>query len=176
MQGSPSGGPARGRSSGRIRRSRSASAAMGSLSAFSHGRAIGRRSDPDGCARVGRCFRTRRGEPRKAPLSIPAIVATTPVVDPRYVPMSASLRPWFESPSLAHTRVRSSPPTRPGRSPSRTPRGRGSGCLSLGVGLAVWRLRVGSAVAGATIDGATADPERYGLEFVLTVIFVATGL
>lgn len=115
-----------------------------------------------------------------APLPVVAIVITTLVVNLRYILMGASLRPWFadlsplesygslyfitdESWALSIADLRS---------------GAGRGGFLLGAGLAIWVLWVATTAIGAAAGGAVGDPERYGLDFVLTAIFVviAVGL
>jgi predicted branched-subunit amino acid permease len=48
----------------------------------------------------------------------------------------------------------------------------------LGAGFAIWVLWVATTAIGAAAGGAVGDPERFGLDFVLTAIFVviAVGL
>lgn len=113
-----------------------------------------------------------------SPLPVFAIVLTTLVVNLRYVLMSASLRPWFTS--LSSARAYGSlffvTDESWALSMAGLREGAGRGAFLLGAGLAIWVLWVATTVVGATVGGAIGDPKQYGLDFVLTAIFVAIAV
>lgn len=115
-----------------------------------------------------------------APLPVVTIIVTTLVVNLRYVLMGASLRPWFESLSPARTYGSLFFITDESWALSIADlrEGAGRGAFLLGAGLCIWVLWVATTAIGAAAGGAIASPERYGLDFVLTAIFViiAVGL
>lgn len=115
-----------------------------------------------------------------APLPVLAIVATTLVVNLRYVLMGASLRPWFKqlSPLRAYGSVFFITDETWALSIADLRSGAGRGAFLLGAGFALWLLWVATTALGAAAGSAIADPERFGLDFVLTAIFVilAVGL
>ena len=114
----------------------------------------------------------------EAPLPVVAIVATTLVVNLRYVLMSASLRPWFERLPRTHAYASLFFVTDESWALSIADfrDGAGRGGFLLGAGLAIWVLWVATTAAGAAVGGAIGDPQRYGLDFVLTAIFVAIAV
>jgi 4-azaleucine resistance transporter AzlC len=115
-----------------------------------------------------------------APLPVVAIVVTTLVVNLRYVLMGASLRPWFEdlSPVQSYGSLFFVTDESWALSIADLRSGGGRGAFLLGAGLAIWVLWVATTALGAAAGGAVGDPERFGLDFVLTAIFVviAVGL
>lgn len=113
-----------------------------------------------------------------APLPVFAIVATTLVVNLRYVLMSASLRRWFGDLSLARAYVSLTFVTDESwaLAVADLREGAGRGAFLLGAGLAIWAAWVASTVIGAALGGALGAPERYGLDFVLTAIFVSIAV
>ena len=109
------------------------------------------------------------------PVPIVTLLATTLVVNLRYLLMGASLRRWFtrlssrqaygslffmadENWALTIEDLRS---------------GGGRGAFLLGSGLAIWICWVAATGVGAVAGGLIANPEVYGLDFVLTAIFLA---
>ncbi len=117
------------------------------------------------------------------PIPVTTILLTTVVVNLRYSLMGAALQPWFDrlSPTQAYgslffmadenwaltmSELRSSPVD--GR--------HARGAFLLGSGLAIWMFWVGSTILGATAGGVIGDPDRYGLDFVLTAVFVALAV
>ncbi len=109
------------------------------------------------------------------PIPVVAVVGTTLVVNLRYLLMGASLRPWFihlssrrayvslffmadENWALTITDLRA---------------GNGRGAFLLGSGLAIWFFWVVATAIGAVAGGRIGNPETYGLDFVLTAIFLA---
>ncbi|QLD84364.1 AzlC family ABC transporter permease [Natronomonas halophila] len=115
-----------------------------------------------------------------APLPVVAIVVTTLVVNLRYVLMGASLRPWFEdlSPLQSYGSLFFVTDESWALSIADLRTGSGRGGFLLGAGLSIWVLWVATTAIGAAAGGAVGNPKRYGLDFVLTGIFViiAVGL
>jgi 4-azaleucine resistance transporter AzlC len=115
-----------------------------------------------------------------APLPVVAIVVTTLVVNLRYVLMGASLRPWFEdlSPLKTYGSVFFVTDESWALSIADFRSGAGRGGFLLGAGFSIWVLWVATTAVGAAVGGAVGNPERFGLDFVLTAIFVviAVGL
>lgn len=113
-----------------------------------------------------------------APLPVLAIVATTLIVNLRYVLMGASLRPWFKdiSPARAYASLFFVTDESWALSIADLRSGAGRGAFLLGAGLAIWLLWVATTAVGATVGGAIGAPRRYGLDFVLTAIFVAIAV
>ncbi|WP_425494356.1 AzlC family ABC transporter permease [Natronoglomus mannanivorans] len=117
------------------------------------------------------------------PIPVSAILLTTVVINLRYSLMGAALQPWFDrlSPTQAYgslffmadenwaltmSELRSS--LLEGR--------HARGAFLLGSGLAVWVFWVGATIVGATAGGVIGDPDRYGLDFILTAVFVALAV
>lgn len=115
-----------------------------------------------------------------SPLPVVAIIATTLVVNLRYVLMSASLRAWFDDLSPAHAYGSAFFITDEtwALTIADLRSGAGRGAFLLGSGIALWLLWVLTTATGAAAGSAITDPERFGLDFVLTTIFVilAVGL
>ncbi|MFO7925128.1 MAG: AzlC family ABC transporter permease [Halobacteriota archaeon] len=115
-----------------------------------------------------------------SPLPIVAILVTTLIVNLRYVLMGASLRPWFRhlSGGRAYGSVFFITDETWALSIADLRSGAGRGAFLLGAGLALWSLWVATTAVGAAVGSAIADPERFGLDFVLTAIFIvlAVGL
>ena len=113
-----------------------------------------------------------------APLPVLAIVVTTLVVNLRYVLMGASLRPWFEelSPARAYGSLFFVTDESWALAIADLREGAGRGAFLLGAGLAIWVLWVATTAVGAAVGGAIGNPGRYGLDFVLTAIFVAIAV
>jgi 4-azaleucine resistance transporter AzlC len=113
-----------------------------------------------------------------SPLPIVAILATTLVVNLRYVLMSASLRPWFKH--LSAGRVYGSvffiTDETWALSIADLRTGAKRGAFLVGSGIALWSLWVATTAVGAVVGSAIADPERFGLDFVLTAIFVILAI
>lgn len=108
------------------------------------------------------------------PLPVVAIVVTTFVVNLRYVLMSASLRPWFErlSPFRAYGSAFFITDESWALSIADLRAGSGRGAFLFGAGLAIWLLWVVTTAVGAAAGGVIGDPDQFGLDFVLTAIFV----
>ena len=113
-----------------------------------------------------------------APLPVLAIVVTTLVVNLRYVLMGASLRPWFEklSPARAYGSLFFVTDESWALAIADFREGAGRGAFLLGAGLSIWVLWVATTAVGAAVGGAIGNPDQYGLDFVLTAIFVAIAV
>lgn len=115
-----------------------------------------------------------------SPLPVVAIVLTTFIVNLRYVLMSASLRPWFKrlSPSQAYLSTFFITDETWALSIADLKSGSGRGGFLLGAGVVLWLFWVATSTAGAVVGDGIESPERFGLDFVLTAIFVilAVGL
>lgn len=113
-----------------------------------------------------------------APLPAFAIVVTTLVVNLRYLLMGASLRPWFEelSPARAYGSAFFITDESWALSIAELRDGAGRGAFLLGAGLSIWVLWVATTAVGAAVGGVIGEPKRYGLDFVLTAIFVAIAV
>jgi predicted branched-subunit amino acid permease len=103
---------------------------------------------------------------------------TTLVVNLRYVLMGAALRPWFEDlpPLAAYASAFFITDENWALTMADLRDGSGRGAFLLGSGVAVWLFWVGSTVAGAVAGAAIGDPSRYGLDFVLTAVFLAIAV
>lgn len=115
-----------------------------------------------------------------SPLPVAAILVTTAVVNLRYVLMGAALRPWFKylSPLQAYGSVFFTADENWALTIHELRSGSRRGAFLLGSGLAIWTFWVTATIAGATAGGIIGDPARYGLDFVLTAVFLtlAVGL
>jgi 4-azaleucine resistance transporter AzlC len=109
-----------------------------------------------------------------APVPAATVVGATLVVNLRYVLLGATLRPWLGELSLAQRYASAfftadenwALTVRDLRS------GSGRGAFLLGSGLAIWAFWVAATVAGSLAGAAVGDPARYGLDFVLTAVFL----
>lgn len=111
----------------------------------------------------------------KTDASAVAVLATTLVVNLRYVLMGAALQPWFERLSRlqAYGSVFFTADENWALTMKEFRNGSDSGAFLLGSGLAIWVFWVVATVLGATAGGIVGAPSTYGLDFVLTAIFVA---
>jgi 4-azaleucine resistance transporter AzlC len=109
------------------------------------------------------------------PIPVVAVVGTTLVVNLRYLLMGASLRPWFSrlSSQQAYTSLFFMADENWALTVEDLRSGSGRGAFLLGSGLAIWVFWVAATALGAVAGGVLGDPERYGLHFVLTAIFLA---
>lgn len=109
------------------------------------------------------------------PIPAVAVIGTTLVVNLRYLLMGASLRPWFSR--LTSHQVYSSLFFMADENWALTIEdlrsGSGRGAFLLGSGLAIWTFWVAATAVGAVAGGLIGDPEMYGLDFVLTAVFLA---
>jgi 4-azaleucine resistance transporter AzlC len=111
---------------------------------------------------------------------VAALLVTTLVVNLRYVLMGAALRPWFKrlSPLQAYGSVFFTADENWALTMRELRSGSRRGAFLLGSGLTIWTFWVAATVLGATAGGVVGDPARYGLDFVLTAVFLtlAVGL
>jgi predicted branched-subunit amino acid permease len=112
------------------------------------------------------------------PIPVAAVVGTTLVVNLRYLLMGAALRPWFGrlSPLPAYGSVFFTADENWALTMGKLNDGSRQCAYLLGSGLAIWAFWVGSTVVGWVAGGAIGPPARYGLDFVLTAVFVAIGV
>ena len=108
------------------------------------------------------------------PIPVVAVVTTTAVVNLRYVLMGAALRPWFED--LAAGRAYASlfffADENWALTVAALREGSTRGAYLLGSGVVLWLLWIASTVAGATAGDLVGDPAQYGLDFVVTALFL----
>ena len=111
------------------------------------------------------------------PVPVVAVVATTFVVNLRYVLMGAALRPWFRhlSPRKAYGSAFFTADENWALTIKALKEGSRQGAFLLGSGLAIWTFWVTATVLGATV-GSAIDPERYALDFVFVAVFVAIAV
>ncbi|MDF9745545.1 AzlC family ABC transporter permease [Natrinema salsiterrestre] len=109
------------------------------------------------------------------PLPVATIVVTTLAINLRYSLMGAALGPWLER--LSPLRSYGSLLLMADENWALTMRdlksGSGRGAFLLGTGIAIWCFWVASTIVGAAAGGAIGDPAQYGIDFVLTAVFVA---
>ncbi len=114
--------------------------------------------------------------------SVPAatVVATVGIVNLRYLLMGAALRPWFRqlSPRAAYGSIFFTADENWALTIGELRSGSRRGAFLLGSGLVLWLLWVVSTVLGVTAGDFLSAPEQYGLDFVLTALFLtlAVGL
>jgi len=114
--------------------------------------------------------------------SIPvvAIIATTFIVNLRYVLMGAALRPWFSRlpPMQAYGSVFFTADENWALTMGHLRSGGHQGAYLLGSGLAIWVFWVAATWVGAVGGGAIGEPSSYGLDFILVAVFIviAVGL
>lgn len=110
-----------------------------------------------------------------SPVPVVAVVGATLVVNLRYLLMGASLRPWFTrlSPRQTYTSLFFMADENWALTIEDLRAGNGRGAFLLGSGLAIWLFWVAATAIGAVAGGRIGDPETYGLDFVLTAIFLA---
>jgi 4-azaleucine resistance transporter AzlC len=109
--------------------------------------------------------------------SIPVvpIIWTVFVVNLRYLLMGAALRPWFRqlSPLQRYGSVFFVADENWALTMDELASGSRRGAFLLGSGLAIWVFWILATVVGATAGGRIGSPAEYGLDFVLTGVFVA---
>ncbi|MEE6211395.1 AzlC family ABC transporter permease [Salarchaeum sp. III] len=114
------------------------------------------------------------------PVPVAAVLTTTAVVNLRYVLMGAALRPWFRdlSPVEAYGSAFFTADENWALTVAELRDGSTRGAFLLGSGLAIWVLWVAATVVGATAGDLVGDPARWGLDFVVTAVFLtlAAGL
>jgi 4-azaleucine resistance transporter AzlC len=109
------------------------------------------------------------------PIPVVAVVGTTLVVNLRYLLMGASLRPWFTrlSSRQAYTSLFFMADENWALTVKDLRAGNGRGAFLLGSGLAIWGFWIVATAIGAVAGGRIGNPQTYGLDFVLTAIFLA---
>jgi 4-azaleucine resistance transporter AzlC len=112
------------------------------------------------------------------PIPVATVVITTSVVNLRYVLMGAALRPWFSrlSPLHAYGSVFFTADENWALTMGQLTSGSKRGAFLLGSGLAIWSFWITATVIGATIGGGLGNPAQYGLDFVLTAVFIAIAV
>ena len=114
------------------------------------------------------------------PIPVAVVVGTAFVVNLRYLLMGASLRPWFEelSPLQAYGSVFVMADENWALTMQEFRSGNPTGAFLLGSGMAIWVFWVLATVIGAVAGGVIDDPATYGLDFMLTAVFItiAVGL
>jgi 4-azaleucine resistance transporter AzlC len=112
------------------------------------------------------------------PIPVVAVIGTTVVVNLRYVLMGAALRPWLSrlSPPKAYGSVFFTADENWALTMGKLKSGSDQGAYLLGSGLAIWSFWVVATVIGAVAGGAMGAPGRYGLDFVLTAVFLAIAV
>jgi 4-azaleucine resistance transporter AzlC len=110
-----------------------------------------------------------------APLPVASIVLTTLVVGLRHVLMGAALSPFFSRlPRLkAYASVFFMADENWALTMSEFREGRRDAAFLLGGGLAMFASWTTSTLIGGTVGGALRDPERWGLDFAFTAVFLA---
>jgi len=112
------------------------------------------------------------------PVPTATVVATTLVVNLRYVLMGATLRPWFAD--LTPVQRYASAFFTADENWALTVRdlrsGSGRGAFLLGSGLAIWVCWVVATVAGTLASASVGDPARYGLDFVFPAVFLVIAV
>lgn len=108
------------------------------------------------------------------PIPVATVVGTTLVVNLRYVLMGAALRPWFRhlSPRQAYGSAFFTADENWALTMRKFRNGDDRGAFLLGSGLAIWSFWVVATAVGATAGAVIDDPARYGLDFVLTAVFL----
>ena len=109
------------------------------------------------------------------PIPIAAVLTTTLVVNARYVLMGAALRPWYAQLGLreAYGSVFFLIDETWALTMGELTDGGGRTAFLVGSGVAAWLFWVGATAVGANLGAAIRDPSRYGLDFVLTAVFLA---
>lgn len=111
-------------------------------------------------------------------VSFVAIIVTTFVVNLRYVLMGAALQPWFTHLPRwqAYGSVFFTADENWALTMKELREGGGKGAFLLGSGLAIWLFWITATVIGATAGEIIDEPSAYGLDFVLTAIFLTLAV
>jgi 4-azaleucine resistance transporter AzlC len=114
----------------------------------------------------------------ETPVPVVAVVVTTLVVNLRYVLMGAALRPWLGhlQPAKVYGSVFFVADENWALTMGQFEAGGRQGAYLLGSGLAIWSAWVLATVVGAVAGGLIGEPARYGLDFVLTAVFLAIAV
>ncbi|WP_255150194.1 AzlC family ABC transporter permease [Halorarius halobius] len=109
------------------------------------------------------------------PVPVVAVVGATLVVNLRYLLMGASLKPWLTqlSSGRAYASLFFMADENWALTIEELRSGSGRGAFLLGSGLAIWLLWVLATAVGVVAGGLVGDPSAYGLDFVLTAVFLA---
>ncbi len=109
------------------------------------------------------------------PIPIATVLLATFAINLRYSLMGAALQPWFRE--LSARQAYGSLFLMADENWALTMRdlgsGSGRGAFLLGSGIAVWTFWVGSTILGVVAGGAIGDPATYGIDFILTAVFMA---
>ncbi len=108
------------------------------------------------------------------PIPVVAVVATTALVNLRYVLMGAALRPWLQQLTVpqAYASVFFFADENWALSIGTLRSGSSNGAFLLGSGIVLWLLWIAATVVGATVGDLVGDPATYGLDFVATALFL----
>jgi 4-azaleucine resistance transporter AzlC len=108
------------------------------------------------------------------PIPVVAVVTTTAIVNLRYVLMGAALRPWFEdlTAGQAYASLFFFADENWALTVAALREGSTRGAFLLGSGVVLWLLWIASTVVGATAGDLVGDPAQYGLDFVVTALFL----
>jgi len=108
------------------------------------------------------------------PIPVVAVVTTTAIVNLRYVLMGAALRPWFEdlTAGQAYASLFFFADENWALTVAKLREGSTRGAFLLGSGVVLWLLWIASTVVGVTAGDLVGDPAQYGLDFVVTALFL----
>lgn len=114
----------------------------------------------------------------ETPIPVVAVLGTAFIVNLRYVLMGAALRPWFSqlSPLKAYGSVFFTADENWALTMGKLKSGSQQGAYLLGSGLAIWSFWVVATVIGAIAGSAIGEPANYGLDFILTAVFIAIAV
>lgn len=109
------------------------------------------------------------------PLPIAAIVLTTLIINLRHLLMGAAIAPYFQElrPRWRWASLFFLTDENWALTMGAYERGSRNGALLLGGGLALFVSWTGSTLIGQLLGSAIAEPERYGLDFAFTAVFLA---
>lgn len=114
----------------------------------------------------------------ETPIPVVAVIGTTFIVNLRYVLMGAALRPWFSqlSPLKAYGSVFFTADENWALTIGKLKSGSHQGAYLLGSGLAIWSFWIIATVIGTVAGGMIGNPAQYGLNFVLTAVFISIAV
>ncbi|HEY5006018.1 MAG TPA: AzlC family ABC transporter permease [Ktedonobacteraceae bacterium] len=110
-----------------------------------------------------------------SPLPIGIIILTTLIVNARNLLMGVAISPWFRqlSPLKAYTTLFFLTDENWALTMSKFSQGESNAALLLGSGLVLCAAWVSSTVVGRLLGNIVHDPERWGLDFAFTAVFLA---